>query len=222
MGKSKFDSFLTVLLTILVIAVIGTSGYLIYKYYEKYKINTDANNVLDEFDKVIEERNTVVQPNPEPDPEPDEEEEQQTGTRGIVGDYVSMGDYRVEGKLEMPTVNLQYPVLEQLRDANEIEISVAIQYGPGLNKVGNTVIVGHNYRNGLFFGSNKKLREGDVIYITDWETGARRTYVIYNTYTTDEADTSYFNRDTGGKREVSLVTCQADNSYRLVVLAREP
>lgn len=219
MGKNKFDTFLTVLLAILVIAVIGTSGYLIKKYYDKYKINQNANNVIDEFDKKIEERNTVVEPEPEPEPEP---ENTQTGTRGIVGDYLSMGGYKVDGKLEMPTVNLQYPVLAQMTDANAIEVSVAIQYGVGLNNVGNTVIIGHNYRDGLFFGSNKNLQIGDVIYITDWETGTRRSYVIYNTYTTDEADTSYYSRDTGGKREVSLVTCQADNSYRLVVLAREP
>ena len=37
----------------------------------------------------------------------------------------------------------------------------------GLNKVGNTVIIGHNYRNGTFFGSNKKMNEGDKVYITD-------------------------------------------------------
>lgn len=218
MGKSKFDTFLTILLAVLVIAVIGASGYLIYKYYEKYKINTDANNVINEFDKVIEERNTVVEPDPEPDPEPENTE---TGPRGILGDPITMRGYVVDGKLEMPSVNIQYPVLAQMTDANAIEVSVAIQYGVGLNNVGNTVIIGHNYRDGLFFGSNKYLHEGDVIYITDWETGTRRSYVIYNIYTADEADTSYYNRDTGGKREVSLVTCQADNSYRLVVLARE-
>lgn len=218
MEKSGFDRFLTVLLAILVLAVIGTSGYLVYKYYEKYKINTEANNVTNEFDRRLEERNNIVEPDPEPEPEPENTE---TGPRGILGDPVTMRGYVVDGKLEMPSVNIQYPVLAQMTDANAIEVSVAIQYGVGLNKVGNTVIIGHNYRDGLFFGSNKYLNEGDVIYITDWETGTTIPYTIYNIYTTDEGDTAYYNRDTGGKREVSLVTCQADNSYRLVVLARE-
>ena len=40
-------------------------------------------------------------------------------------------------------------------------------YGAGINQAGNTVIIGHNYRNGLFFSNNKKLNNGDKIYITD-------------------------------------------------------
>ena len=35
----------------------------------------------------------------------------------------------------------------------------------GLNKIGNTVIIGHNYRNGAFFGSNKRLNEGDKVFL---------------------------------------------------------
>ena len=216
MEKSGFDRFLTILLALLVIGVLVTSGYLIKKYIDKYTTNKEANNVINEFDKRIEERNTVPEPEPEPEPE-----DEPTGPRGIIGDYVTMGGYRVDGKLEMPTVNLQYPVLAQMTDANAIEVSVAIQYGVGLNNVGNTVIIGHNYRDGLFFGSNKNLQNGDIIYITDWETGTRRAYAIYNKYTAEEADTSYYSRDTGGRREVTLVTCQSDNNYRLVILAKE-
>ena len=143
------------------------------------------------------------------------------GTRGINTDALSYRGYRVEGKLEMPSVKLQYPVLEEMKNINELEISVAIQYGVGLNKVGNTVIIGHNYRSGLFFGSNKKMNIGDSIFITDSETGKRIEYKIYNKYTTEENDTSFYNRNTNGKREVSLVTCMSNNNYRLVILARE-
>ena len=51
----------------------------------------------------------------------------------------------------------------------------------GLNKIGNTVIIGHNYRNGAFFGSNKRLNEGDKVYITD-NAGLRVEYTIYKIY----------------------------------------
>ncbi len=37
-----------------------------------------------------------------------------------------------------------------------------------LNKPGNTVIAGHNYRNSRFFSNNKKLNIGDKIYVTDY------------------------------------------------------
>ena len=201
-----------------------------YKYYQKYKLNSDADNFLtDEFDNVVnqttddplytdEQENQAIQ----------EQTPKNGGTRGITSDALKYKGYNVAGKIEMPTVRLQYPILGdkvngswQVTDANAIEVSVAIQYGVGLNNVGNTVIMGHNYRSGLFFGSNKKLQVGDTIYITDWETGTRRAYTIYNKYTTEESDTSFYQRNTNGKREVSLVTCQSNNSYRLVVLARE-
>lgn len=223
--KRGFDKFLTFLLIILVIAIIGGAGYLGYKYYEKNKINKDSDEFLgDEFDKYIE---NIPQEDEDNDDEYDENEaiREQTGNgsgpRGIASDGLHYRGYAVEGKLEMPPVNLQYPVLEQMTNANELEVSIAIQYGVGLNKVGNTVLIGHNYRSGLFFGSNKKMNIGDVIYITDTATGTRVAYQIYNKYTTEESDTSYFNRNTDGKREVSLVTCQSNNKYRLVLLARE-
>lgn len=223
MGKSGYDKFLTVLLAILIVGMIGTAGYLGYKYYEKHKLNNDANEFLNEFDNSVNENSTQ-----EEEPLYDESvenqavQEQNSGrVRGIDTDKLTYKGYTVAGKLEMPTVNLQYPVLAQMTDANAIEVSVAIQYGVGLNNPGNTVIIGHNYRSGLFFGSNKKLQVGDTIYITDWETGTRRAYTIYNKYTTEENDTSYYNRNTGGAREVSLVTCQSNNAYRLVILAKE-
>jgi LPXTG-site transpeptidase (sortase) family protein len=90
----------------------------------------------------------------------------------------------------------------------------------GLNKVGNTVIIGHNYRNGTFFGSNKKMNEGDKVYITDL-SGNRVEYTIYSKYITPQADYSYAQRDTAGKREITLVTCHSNNKYRLILCARE-
>lgn len=223
MRRGAYDKFLSVLLAILIIGVVGTAGYLVYKYYQKYKLNEDADVFLNEFDNYVNSDNNI-----EEDPLYNESQENQAiqeqtsgRVRGISTDALTYKGYKVDGKLEMPTVNLQYPVLEQMTDANAIEVSVAIQYGVGLNNVGNTVIIGHNYRSGLFFGSNKNLQIGDTIYITDWATGTKRSYTIYNKYTTEESDTSFYNRDTGGTREVSLVTCQSNNSYRLVILARE-
>lgn len=226
--KSFFDKFLTFLLVILIIAIIGGAGYLIAKYYEKIKINNDSEDFLDgDFQNYISQVEDVQPTNKEDDYYQDIDEtnaiSEQTGgrVRGINTEALRYKGYAVEGKLEMPTVNLQYPVLEQMTNMNELEVSIAIQYGPGINKVGNTILIGHNYRSGLFFGSNKKMNVGDVIYLTDTETGNRVAYQIYNKYTTEENDTSYFNRDTQGKREVSLVTCQSDNRYRLVIWARE-
>ena len=107
---------------------------------------------------------------------------------------------------------------EASRDSIKVAIAVYNDSGPGLNQVGNTVLVGHNYRNGTFFSDNKKLVEGDKIYITD-ATGNRVEYTIYNTYITSPEDSSYIDRDTGGRREISLTTCTDDTNSRLVIWA---
>ena len=98
--------------------------------------------------------------------------------------------------------------------------AVAVLYGVGLNKPGNTVLAAHNYRNGTLFSNNKKLMVGDKIYITD-QMGTTIEYSIYKSYITSDTDFEYAVRNTGGKREISLTTCTTDASKRLVIWARE-
>ena len=90
----------------------------------------------------------------------------------------------------------------------------------GVNKPGNTVIQGHNYRNGLFFSNLKKLSNGDIIYITD-ETGTKVTYEVYKVFETTESDASFYKRDTAGLREITLSTCTDNGKMRTIVLAKE-
>ena len=121
--------------------------------------------------------------------------------------------------MEIPATNFSYPILEAPPSKKAIETSVAMLYGAGVNQVGNTVIIGHNYRNGLFFSKNKKLNNGDKIYITD-NDGNTLTYTIYNKFETTPEDTSFYQRDTNGKPEVTLSTCTDDSKARLIILAR--
>ena len=126
------------------------------------------------------------------------------------------------GTMEIPKINFKYPVLEE-PSKKAIEVAVAVLYpvGQELNTPGNIVIFGHNYRNGLFFSNNKKLEIGDKIYITD-NNNKKVTYTIYNKFETNSEDTSFYQRDTAGKAEITLSTC-TDNSdnQRLIILARE-
>ena len=123
------------------------------------------------------------------------------------------------GTIKIPKTGIEYPVLGKLT-TRSLEIAVAIARGPGLNEVGNTVIYGHNYRNGLFFSNNKKLSNGDKIYITD-ASGEKVTYVIYHIYQTTPNDASYMQRETNGRREISLQTCTDDSSGRIIIWAAE-
>ena len=122
------------------------------------------------------------------------------------------------GTMVIPATNFKYPILEKVT-RKSIETAVAVLYGAGVNQVGNTVIIGHNYRNGLFFSNNKKLNIGDKIYITD-NSGNKLTYTIYNKFETTDTDTSFYQRDTAGKPEVTLSTCTDDSKNRLIILAK--
>ena len=101
-----------------------------------------------------------------------------------------------------------------------IEVAVAVLSGPGVNQVGNTLIIGHNYRNGTFFSNNKKLEKGDKIYLTDL-SGKKITYKITTKYQTSTSDADYMLRDTKGKREITLSTCTDDSKQRLILWAEE-
>lgn len=123
------------------------------------------------------------------------------------------------GTIEIPIIDLKYPLLDRA-DAASMEVAPGVIYGPGLNKVGNNVIAGHNYRNKTFFSNLKKLKNGDSIYITDTDKN-RVEYIVYKIYTTGSEDNSYWDRDTKGAREISLSTCTDDVQGRLIIWAIE-
>ena len=164
--------------------------------------NTTALDKLNEFNNYVNstQPETTVPENTEPE-------------------KVYMEDYEVLGRIEIPKTKVDYPILENVTKRS-LEIAVGKAYGPGLNEPGNTTIFGHNYRNGLFFSNNKKLSNGDKIYITD-ATGNKVTYIIYNIYQTLPSDASYMQRETNGRREISLQTCTDDSSARIIIWAAE-
>lgn len=226
MTGKRFNTFLNIVLVIVILLILASIGFIGYDYfYKKYKNAADAQNEIEKIDQYIAENNNlVVEVSNDPIEESDKTENNVNSAAKTYNPNVNYGltyrGYGVLGKIELPKVGLQYPVLETMTNAKSIDVSVAMQYGVGLNNVGNTVIIGHNYRNGTFFGSNKKLLEGDKVYITDL-SGNRVEYTIYSKYLTPQEDYSYAQRDTGGKREVTLVTCHSNNKYRLILCARE-
>lgn len=141
-------------------------------------------------------------------------------------DRKMMEDYIIIGTIEIPKIKLKCAILNQVTKRS-IEIAVGQIYTVnGLNKPGNTVIYGHNYRNDLFFSRNDELANGDKIYILD-EEGTKLTYEIYNIFITTSTDTSFYARtaeETEGKAEITLSTCTDDASTtdrRLIIQARE-
>lgn len=221
MRESKYGKVLTVILAIVIIAIIVLLCFFGYDVYRKITTDRSASAVLDEFNESINKvTNETVENTIDGEvvtPILNEELTEKTTPTG--NKKVTYKGYNVVGTIEIPAINLKYPILERAT-VDSIELSVAVLYGPGPNQVGNTVIVGHNYRNGSFFGNNDRLKLGDKVYITD-TSGTRIQYNIYNIYETTPDDGDYIERDTNGKREISLSTCTDNSKARLIIWAVE-
>lgn len=218
MFNSKYSKFLTVILVIAIIAIIGLLGFWGYDIYKKWDIDNSTKEVIAQFEEQTDA----------PDLDTDlsglvnqiegvegTETSSSSGKRKIM-----YKGYEVVGTIEIPAINLKYPILTP-ETKKSLELSVVLRYTTaGLNQIGDTVIAGHNYRNGTMFSNVKKLKNGDVIYITD-ATGTKVKYEIYNIYQTTGEDATYMNRDTNGKREISLTTCTDDSKNRTIVWAKE-
>ena len=214
MFESKYSKVLTVILVIVIVAIVGLLGFLGYDYYKKYMVTKDTEGFVDNFQGEVSDQeggDDVAST----DGNPFEQEKDKNSSSTTKKTYKGFG---VLGTMEIPTIKLKYPVLEKVTKKS-IETAIAFLYGSGLNEAGNSVIIGHNYRNGLFFSNIKKLNIGDKIYITD-NSGKKLTYSIYNKFETTPEDTSFYQRDTGGVPEVTLSTCTDDSKARLILFAK--
>lgn len=229
MLDNKYNKVLTIILVIVAVAILIILGFWGYDIIRKRNIDKDTNQALTEFENVISKnKNKKKNNNNDTDNEIGNVELDQnlivnqsassTSSKSKLATQTYKG-FTVSGKIEIPAIKLAYPVLDRATKSS-IKVAVGISYGVGLNNVGNTVIMGHNFRDGTFFSNLKNLKNGDVIYITDL-TGTKIKYTIYNMYTTSASDFDYAVRDTAGKREISLSTCTDDVQARLVIWAKE-
>lgn len=222
MFESKYSKLLTILLIVGIIVIIGVLSVTGFIIINNGKLKQEAEDAVDHFQGQENEIEDNIDNNPITN-----EITPIIGIENIVIDNNTSNSnttntykgFPMVGTIEIPAINLKYPVLEDA-SKNAIEVAVGIYDGPGLNQIGNTTIAGHNYRDGRFFSNNKKLVEGDKVYITD-TTGQKITYVIYKIYTTSPEDSSYLDRDTEGRREISLTTCTDDAKSRLIIWAKE-
>lgn len=226
MFNSRYSNVLTVLLVIVIIAIIGLLGFIGYDFYKKYYIDKDAEDFLAQYEEQVKPvevsnntvDNTISEEVANPLDNLNSSNSISSGGTGSSTTYTYKG-FSVVGTIEIPKTGIKYPILAEVTPKS-IETAVAMLYGPGPNEVGNTVIIGHNYRNGAFFGKNKQLSNGDIVYITD-NNGRKIKYTIYNIYTTSPEDSEYMTRNTNGGREISLSTCTDDSKQRLIIWAKE-
>ena len=219
--NSRYSNVLTVLLVLVVIAIIGIIIFLGYRYYKSSEIKNNSEDFVGSFvNDATSDTNKNNNDNTMNEDMFSGIEEGETSGNSSSGKVKKYNGYVISGTIEIPATNLKCPIIAQSEySKSALETSVVEMYGNGLNQVGNTTIVGHNYRNGLFFSNNKKLNIGDKIYITDL-SGNRLSYTIYNKYEGSDTESDYMTRDTQGAIEISLSTCTDDSKARLIIWAK--
>ncbi len=225
MSANKYGNTLTVILIVIIIAVIAGGGILLYNFVIKpHNTEKETAKAITEFDKITDQNEEKQEGN---DQEFNFEEFEknvvsstnQTGNGGTKKTYYQ--DFVMLGYITIPKTNVKLPILEET-SPKALEIAVAVLYPSNniqLNEAGNTVIIGHNYRNGKLFSNNKNLSVGDKILIKD-ASGRELTYIIYQKFETDPNDASFYNRDTNGVPEITLSTCTDDSKKRIIIFAK--
>lgn len=222
MFEVKYKKGLIIAVIILVIIALGTLTFFIIDFVKTSNSKKEASDAVRVFEEIDDEEddknannidNNVVALNLQV-----ENVVQSDDSSNNEGEKMYKG-FPMAGTIKIPKIKLELPVLK-VASAKAIDVSVAINGGPGLNKVGNTIIIGHNYRDGRFFANNKNLSNGDEVSITD-NSGTTVKYEIYNIYTTAPEDSDFMERDTEGRREITLDTCTDDAQSRLIIWAKE-
>lgn len=230
MFNSKYSKTLTAILIIVIILIVGLLIFFGIDVYRKYYIETAAGDAVGEFQNKVNQIQTkppeenVILNDVTPDVDLNTIYQNTTNNNSSQsGSGVTYMGFDVIGTIEIPAIDIEYPIIPEYQNGiKALNVGIVVLYPSGdkINQVGNTVFAGHNYRNGTFFSNNKKLKNGDKVYITD-TSGEKVTYEIYHKYETSTSDSEYMNRDTNGKREISLSTCTDDTKRRLIIWAKE-
>ena len=225
MFESKYSKILTIILVVVIVAIIILLGFLAYDYMNKFSSTKQASDFVEDYQGNIttsEESNTdssqenIVLDSTNEVPITD------SSTSGSSTGKKKYKGYTVVGTMKIPAINLEYPIFEEITTkALETGLIALYPNGDNINQVGNTVIIGHNYRNGMFFSNLKKLSNGSKIYIKDFR-GTTLTYEVYNKFEAAATDTSFYTRDTNGLAEITLSTCtDASNDQRTILFAKQ-
>ena len=125
--------------------------------------------------------------------------------------------FEIIGKIEIPKLKVEKYILSQT-STKSLKVSVTKICGPDINQIGNFCIAGHNYNK--IFGKIKTLEKNDKILLTD-VYGDTTIYQVYDVYKTSPKDVSCLNQDTQSEKELTLITCTAGATKRVIVKAIE-
>ena len=198
-SKINKEKVFNALILLVVIGLYIVVALLIYTNFRERKRQEISNGIIDEIDDVIEEN----EDNP------------------VTEATVSYGGfkYTVLGKLRIRKINIYEPILKE-NTASAYNTALVKMSGPDLNENGNVAIGGHNFMRGNYFIKINRLRENDVVTVTDL-TGRSVNYYVYEYGIKSADDASYLAQpDDPNEKIVTLVTCTKGGKQRYVVKAR--
>lgn len=226
MFESKYSKILTVILIIVIVAIVVLLGFLAFDYIKKFNTTKQASDFVETYQGDI----TIGETNTNQGTEGQENVSLDTTNETAIDTSSSSGTstkkkykgFTVVGTMKIPSINLEYPIVEEVSTTALDTALVFLYPSPdNLNLPGNSVIIGHNYRNGVFFSNLKKVTNGTKIYVTDYR-GVSLTYEVYNMFVASSKDTSFYKRDTNGLAELTLSTCtDQSNDERTIVFAKQ-
>ncbi len=127
---------------------------------------------------------------------------------------VTIDGYQVMGKLEIPKIEAELPVIAYTDD-DALKVSVCYYQGPMPGEPGNLVITGHNFANGAHFGRLDELKAGDEVTLS-MPDGSLFRYTVTDKQVIKPDDTQALDAD-GDSHVLTLLTCTNHGNERLLV-----
>ena len=124
--------------------------------------------------------------------------------------------YSPIAKISAERIGLNVSVLSEW-SYELLDISVNKFSGPEPNEVGNFIVIGHSYLSDAHFGSLHLLKIGDLMELTDL-SGRKLTYEVYEIQVIKPEELEKLLTDQ--VKTLTLVTCDTDNQFRLVVKSK--
>ena len=126
-----------------------------------------------------------------------------------------IGEREILGVITIDRLNLEYPIITFDND-EDINITVCLYNGSGLNQYGNNTLTGSRAKSGLFFANIGKLEGDDTVKITDTD-GFTVTYRLLDTFIANPDSRTILGRSFNGNvRELTIFTASSDSTKRYV------
>lgn len=236
--KKKKKAYKLYFIFSIFLIIILTSVY-VYSEYDRNKSEAVSSDILDQMADAIRKnaKDTTVaddgiltvilngNQNDYDELENDKTTLAELNDRATVRTNKDGYEYKTVAIVNIPKIDVNYPVIQGSTNTLEemeslLKISPVKFHGGEPNEVGNFCIVGHNYRNEKFFSKVPTLVNGDTVELTDL-SNRTLTYQVYDMHVVNDTDTHDTTQRTGGKKELTLITCTNDGKQRIVVRCKE-